>query len=173
MSIEAAIAENTAALNRVAALLEESNKGREAALAKLEKQVGTNPTPAAAPADDKPARGRGRPPKEDAAPKEKTPEPVAEKKAEAPVYPSQDEVREAAVAFMGVGDDEKQARRQFMKDVLAEVTLEGGDKIVNTVPEQRAKVIGWFKAFAAGEKVNFMEDEGDTTASSDDDDDIG
>lgn len=178
MSLEAALAENTAALLKVAALLEESNKGREAALAQLKTAA-----PKAAPA----AAAEG----EEAAPKTKRGRPTAAEREEKPVekpvekkeepkkvaHPSQDEVRKAAVAFMGVDDGaEKDRRREFMKAVMNEVTItpdeEGKVKIVNTVEEERAKVIGWFADFAAGKKVNFMADE-DGPEAEEEEDDIG
>lgn len=104
MSLEAALAENTAALKEVAELLRVSNAGREAAIGKITEAQG----------GDAPAAGRkGRPPKNADAAAEKPAEKPAPKKD-----PTIDDLREEAERFMQVAEDQKPARREFVKAVI-------------------------------------------------------
>lgn len=161
MSLEAAVAENTAALNRVAALLEQSNAGRDAAIAKLTETAGADAT--------KPARAprAGRTPGPAAA-DTKPKEPEAQKNPAVPALPSVDDVRAAASKFVTVEDESEKARR---KEFLRAVVEHLGCKVVECAEEDRAKVIAWFEAKARGEAVSFSDSEDDTSA--DDEDDIG
>jgi len=163
MSLEAAIAENTVALNRVAALLEASNAGREAAVQKITEATG----------DGAAARPAGRP-RVSAAEKKAAEEAAAKAAAEqakttttttTAAPPSVEDLRAAGGVYLGVSDDLKPARKVFVKSILDHLGIE---KIVDVADDDRAKVIGWFEASARGEKVVFDGD-GDEPAAEEDD----
>lgn len=162
MSLETILAENTAAVLRLTAAIEESNKGRAAALDALAaKQSG----------DDAPKRTRAAKEKT-ATEAEKAPEKAAEKAPETPAVPSLDDLRAAATEFLGAKSEAERAKRKgFMKQVIDHLQPAEDEKgkrpLVNVKPEERASVIQWFKDFAEGKEVSFG------GAAEQDDDDIG
>jgi hypothetical protein len=173
MSLELALAANTDALNAVAALLKESNEGRVVALETLK---------AAAENGDKPAsRAAGRPTAAEKKAAAAAATPAAEPAADTPVEVASeavatvDALRAAAVAFNSTDDPTEHARRKdFIRAVIAEVGIPEDDagkvKVVNANAEDRQKIIDWFAAFAAGEKVNFQADDGAVPEEAEEDD---
>lgn len=154
MSLEAALAENTLALNAVAILLKESNDGRALAVETI--TGGKVGRPAGSKNKDKPAE---------------TPAVAAKvEPPKAPAIPSVDDVRAAAVSFTSVPDEKLKAER---KDFLRAVVEQIGCKVVEVAEEDRAKVIGWFEAKARGEAVVFDEGQDEPAADEPDEDDIG
>jgi hypothetical protein len=130
MSLEAALTANTEALNRVAALLEASNTGREAALAAAQSLSSGG--------EGKAATGRKK----------------ADKVAGPP---SVDDVRASFAAYLSVDDaDEKAARKAMVKKILAK---SGVDKATEIPEGDRAQAIVWVKALQAGEDVAALNDE--------------
>lgn len=163
MSLEAAIAENTAALKELIALTADANKARAAAMAQI----------AADDSGEKPARGPGRAKKETQPVAEKAKESAAEK-APATTYPTVEALRDSAKAFNQPSDEaDKPARKDFMRAVIEHLGIkareDGKTVIVDAAEEDRQNVIDWFADFAAGKKVNFQADDGPAG----DDDDIG
>lgn len=164
MSLEAAIAANTQALTsampiweRVAALLEQSNEGRAAALAAAQNLAQAEP---------KTTRTRkAAETKTDTAPASETPAApatVTETPAAAPVVqeapkvPTIEEVRQIFGNYMTVDDPtEREKRKSFVVSLLAEI----GVAKAGEIPEdQRARAIDLVKRKQAGEDVNFSAD---------------
>jgi hypothetical protein len=165
MSLEAALAENTAALMKVAGLLEASNAGREAAVAAITANEGAAPAgrprkTAADRAAEKAAADAA------AAPPASPPPPPPP--AEAPA-PSIDDLRAAAKAYLNVPEADKPARKEFLKAVTDHL---GINQLVDAPEDMRATVIGWFEAKGRGDTVNFSDGE-DGAAAEEDEDDIG
>lgn len=132
MSLEAALAENTAALNKVAGLLETSNAGREAAIAAA----------TAIQSGDKPASGRA-----------KKTETKTDEKPAGP--PSEQDVRDTFGTFLGVEDTAvRDVRKGQVKLILGKL---GAGKATEITEGDRAQAITWVKAFAAGEAVPELE----------------
>lgn len=128
MSLEAALAENTAAVKELTEQLKVSNANRAEALEKL------TAAPAGAAKTTKAAKTKPEPEVEDFS---------GEKGAE--------KVREAFAGYMDVTDDaEKAARKATLKTILAKV---GAAKSVEIGEKHRAKVMGWVRALSAGENV--------------------
>lgn len=139
MSLEAAVAENTAALKEVAELLRASNAGREAAVAKIE---------AAAGGGDAPAAGRkGRTPKN----AETTAAAEEPKSTAAPKAATADDLRAAAEKFMQTDDaDVKAKRRAFIKSVIEHFPKVETPGFVPAVPaEFYGDAIDWLKTKTA------------------------
>lgn len=151
MSLEAHLEANTAAMKELTAAILASNVDRAAAIEKLTASGATAEAPAR----------RGRQPK----PSEAPPAPAAEETPPAPetsapsATPTEDEFMTAAGAFMEVTDETvRTARKVFVKAILDHL---GVAQIRPIKPEDRSKVIGWFKAFLAGQTVNFSAGEDD------------
>ena len=164
MSLEAALAENTAALKELIALTAEANKARSEAMAHI------------AAGDSETARGPGRARKPKPETEEVKPKPEAEKQkptATESAHPTPEALREAATKFSKISDVvEKPKRRDFIRAVIEELGIpnreDGKSYIVDAAPEDRQKVIDWMADFADGKKVNFQAD-----SAAEDDDDIG
>lgn len=141
MSIEAAIAENTAALKEVAELLRVSNAGREAAVAKIEAVAAGGDAPAAA--------RRGRTPKNADTPAD----PPKEAAPAAPKVATEADLRKAAEVFMTTDDDTKKLRRGFIKSVIDHFGLNPDPEkpgfIGAVPPEHYGAAIEWLKIKAA------------------------
>jgi hypothetical protein len=151
MSLEAAVAENTATMKELIAELKATNAGRTEAVAAITAGVAGRPAGAK-------TGGAKKDPAPAAEPKAETPAaPEPESKAEGPM--SIDDFRAKAVAFIGVEDAaEKAKRNEFIRSINSHL---GIAKVVETAEADRAKVAGWFDSFAAGEAVNFSEGEDD------------
>lgn len=154
MSLEAALAANTAALTTVAGLLAEGNKIRADLLT----------TAASVTAGTKP----GRKPKEETKPAAaETNKPAAaaggtgSAALDAIVKEYGGKLDEAAIrkefgGYMGVADEkERETRKPNVVAILAEV---GAAKATEIKEEDRAKAIFWLRKFAKGEKVDFKAD---------------
>lgn len=128
MSLEQALADNTAALKEVATLLRESNEGRAAALAAVTQVAG------ATAAEPKKAK------------KEK-----AEAAPSAPTAPTVEQVREAAQKFVSVeNEDERAKRKEFMRSLIERFKVkadDNGKKFITYVAEgDRQAVIDAFNS---------------------------
>lgn len=183
MSLEAAVAENTAALKLLTAAVLESNSGRAAAVESIAAVAGrpagsrAKKTDAAATVSTAAIVAAN----ETAKPAE-TPKPAAAAKAE----PTPEDLRNAAQRYLKflhlpeadqakVTDEQKAPRKAFVKAIVQHLSL---DLIVNAKPEDRAKIIGWLEASAAGKAVDFDEGQDDhvaeePTVEEEDDDDVG
>lgn len=142
MSIEAALAENTAALNRVAQLLEESNAGRAEAIAAAKAATEGASTRRRAPKTDTPAE----------------PAPAASAAPTAPAVPSVEDVRAAFGTFLSVTDEAvKATRKSQVQQIIAffgddiPANEQGKRLIANVVEGQRAQAIAMVSAFGRGE----------------------
>ncbi len=162
MSLEAAVAENTAALKEVAVLLREANEGRTAAVEAL-KGAG-----AAAPAASATGTARrGRPPgsgaKDNEGPKDEG-KPAAAAEA-GPI--DIDTFRTKAGEFLSVTDEKVKAKRkEFIRSINDHLSIE---KVVQAEEGDRAKILDWLTKFANGETVNFSEGEDEQPAPEEDD----
>lgn len=163
MSLEAAIAENTAALKEVASLLAASNAGREAALAKL---AGTT-------------SGDG-----DAAPKttrkkKDEPAPSAPAAPAAPKAPTKDDLRALAETFLDEkvvpkGSEERKGRVGFIRSVIEHFGANPDEPgLIGAVPDEH---IAWaiealtIKAKNIASPVDFPATEEAPAAAEDEDD---
>lgn len=167
MSLEAALAENTAALKEVAELLKISNAGREAAVAKIQE---------AAAGGEAPASGRrGRAPKNaDAATSTETTTaaaPATQTKKAA----TGDDLRAAAGKFLDIADaDLKTKRKAFIKSVMDHFGPGSEPGFVPAVPaEFYGDAIDWLATKTANidSPISFPSKE--EPAEADDDLDIG
>lgn len=139
MSLEVALAENTAALNRVAELLAASNSGREAALAAA--------TALASGEAAKPTRQR----RSDA----KAAEPVAA----APAAVTLEEVTGAFANYLNVDDaTERNDRKDKVRKVLEKF---GATRASTLDPKHFAEARNMILALTKGENVPEIEEEGD------------
>lgn len=159
MSLEAALAENTAALKEVAALLKEANEGREKAVEKLA---------AATSGEGSGGTGRrGRPSGSTTKPKDPEPETKpqeAPQAADAPKDPEQPAEPEDPVAAFRVSvgkwanqpEPEKSKRMEFIRAINDHL---GIAKIVQADQGNYDQILNWLDRKAAGEDVNFSEGE--------------
>jgi hypothetical protein len=159
MSIEAAIAELTAAVNANTAILQKLEAGREAALAQLQEK------------GEKPASRSRRKPEEPAAGNAAGDATGGSAAASPPASPSpadagstgptatEDEVRQVATNYIkGAGDnaENRKARADNIKSItdhFGTAALAGDNGIKD--PEQRAQAVFYLKRFDAGLEVNF------------------
>lgn len=135
MSLEAALVENTAALNRVAELLEISNAGREAAIAAataIQSGEGTTKT----------TRKKTQAASSDAGATTTT-------ETTAPAGPpSVDDLRGAFGTYLGVeGVAERETRKGYVKKILAHFSVE---KATDIAEGDRAQAIAWVQSLGAG-----------------------
>lgn len=160
MSLEAAIQENTAVLKRVAALLEEGNKGRAEALAAL-------PTSTkAAPAAGKATKGKGESEAKPAETKAPETKPAETKKGATTFEGIEKEfggnineqvIRDEFGGYLGVTDEkEREKRKANVKAILDEL---GGGKATELDNELRPVAIYWLRKFKNGETVDFKADD--------------
>lgn len=151
-----ALRDNTLALDKVAALLDASNAGRDVALAKLEASI----------AEGKATVGRPR------GSKNKDSGAEAPQTVTAPIpqtAPTEDDLRNAAVKFTNVAEADKPARKEFLKAVNDYL---GIGKIMEAQEGDRAQIIAWFDLKAAGKEVEFPTGD-DAVADEPEPDDIG
>lgn len=162
MSLEALLADHTAALRENTAALREASAGREAAVAAIT-------ATGAAKAEPKP---RGRPPGADKAAEHTAAKPAdpvvaAAKTPPATVAaPTVDELRRVAGGYMNVAEPEKAARQDFIRSICAHL---GVAKIVQADPADFGKIIAWVEAKADGKTVNFSEGEDGPVETEEDD----
>lgn len=166
MSLEAALAENTAALKEVAELLKISNAGREAAVAKI--------TEAAGGETSTPRKGR--------TPKNADATPAAETPAAAPATQTKkaataEDLRAAAGKFLDVADAELKAKRKgFIKAVMDHFGPGSEPGFVPAVPpEHYGDAIDWLTTKTANidSPISFPEKAEPEVEADDDDLSIG
>lgn len=167
----AAMTENTAALLKVAGLLEISNAGREAAIAKITGAEGGEATTGT----------RGRKPKPtETPPAAETPKPAAEAPKEAAKPAGEpataDQVKAAALDLLKTAPDEA-TKAIFKGNLDAAKNHFGGENFMAAVPADRyADALTWIATWKADPKakVNFDGDEtGNSAGGGDDEFDIG
>jgi hypothetical protein len=164
MSLEAALAENTAAMKELSLLLKEANEGRIAAVEALKgSAAGTTPTEgrrAGRPAGSK-NKDQPEPPKEPETPKNEAP-----KEEPAAGDPEEDlkAFRSKVGQWASQPEPEKARRMEFIRAINDHL---GIGKIVEAKPEDREQILGWLGQCANGETVNFSEGE-DGAAEEDD-----
>lgn len=168
MSLEAAIAENTAAVKELVEQLKASNAGREAALAKLTATAADGDTPKTtrtrAKKDDAPAAAAA--PAEPATPK----------------VPTREDVRALAEQFLDIekypkGTDARKERMAFVKSIIEHFGANPADPgLMGAIPDEH---IPWaFEALTIktgnmASPVSFPAKEEPAAAEDDDEDDLG